>query len=173
MMADSIKVNYIRLRNKSDNAFSTGLEVWLLPDGGTAPGDLISLTENSNFGGQFDFNSSVVNGKYRVYQGSAGSQTPIMHGTDYEEIEVRRDGKSNFADLNGVLLADQTANYLTDTEKVIDISSYSFTDPQVWLNNKGDYPVYIKTVTTSAVTVGIGQVGSGTTVKFDLYILEA
>lgn len=83
-----ICAEFLRLRNKTSGAFETGLTVQLLPDGGTAPGDLITLTENAGLGGQYDFGGSVTNGKYDVYVGGSA----VMLNGEQVSIYVLRDG---------------------------------------------------------------------------------
>ena len=87
-----IHTNSILIRNKSDDSRATGLHLWLLPDGGTAPDDLIELTENTNLPGEYLFPSAVTNGKYLLYSGESPSQTPVQIGGQTVEVFVFRDG---------------------------------------------------------------------------------
>lgn len=47
------------------------------------------------------------------------------------------------------------------------------TAPTVILINKCDWHVYIKAVTTTTVTVGVGSFGSGSVLDYDLIVFKA
>lgn len=83
-----INTNWVRLRGKSDDSKQSGLTVALLPDGGTAPGDLISLTQNAGIAWQYDFPAGVTNGTYTLYINGSPAQN---NGVDIE-VRVIRDG---------------------------------------------------------------------------------
>ena len=72
----------IALRLRSSDARATGLTVALLPDGGSAPGDLISLTESTNVDGEYDFPGGVTSGLYTLYIGGVVAQK------DSENIQI-------------------------------------------------------------------------------------
>ncbi len=88
----AIYTESITIRNKSTDARETGLTLWLLPEGGTAPDDCIQLTENANMSGQYDFPTQVTNGNYVLYSGPSGAQVPVQHGSQQVEVRVIRDG---------------------------------------------------------------------------------
>jgi hypothetical protein len=76
------------LRRKSDDLKLSGLTVALLPEGGSAPGDLISLTQNAGIIWQYDFSPSVTNGNYILYINGVPSKN---NGVDLE-VRIIRDG---------------------------------------------------------------------------------
>ena len=76
--------------NIGDQSTASGLTVELLPDGSTAPGGLIALTQNAAVNWQYDFPAGIQNGKHKVYVGGLVAQT---NGVDIE-IYVKRNGKT-------------------------------------------------------------------------------
>lgn len=96
-MADPTVANdFIRLRNKTTDVKETGLTVALLPDGGSAPGDLISLTQDPGNNWQYNFSGSVVNGLYKLYIGGVVAKN---NGVDIEVYAIR----------GGVVTADEVS----------------------------------------------------------------
>lgn len=100
MAASSIHSEYIRLKNVADDARATGHTAQLLPEGGTAPGGLITLTANAALPHQYDFPPAVVNGKYTLYLSGVVATLDSVN----IEIRVRRDGvvepgDTSFADV--------------------------------------------------------------------------
>jgi len=73
--------------------------------------------------------------------------------------------EANASDYNGVSLSP---NNLTT---IIDISAQSLTTPDFTLTPMSDVPVYVSAVTSSLITIGIGQ-GTATRVKFRLQVFE-
>ena len=104
MAVVDINTSFIRIRNITDDSRGTGYTIQLLPDGGTAPADLITLTANAVLTWQYDFPGTVTNGKYTVY--SSGS--PAQVNGENVEIQVMRDGVvkpinvSHLSDYDGV-----------------------------------------------------------------------
>jgi hypothetical protein len=82
----------IRIRNKSSDLLEAGLTLWLLPGGGSAPGDLIELTEDAGTSGQYNFPVGVTNGTYELYSGAAGSQVPVQNNGETIIVRIIRDG---------------------------------------------------------------------------------
>jgi len=64
----------IKLRGITDDSKQSGLTVALLPSGGTAPGDLISLTQDTGINWQYNFSSSIINDIYKLYINSTVAQ---------------------------------------------------------------------------------------------------
>ena len=86
-MAEPMVVNdFIRLRDKADDSKESGLTVQLLPDGGTAPGDLITITQNAGIDWQYDFPVGVTNGLYKLYIGGVIAKN---NGVDIEVYAIR------------------------------------------------------------------------------------
>jgi len=79
----------IALRLRSDDSRATGLTVALLPDGGSAPGDLIELTESATVSGEYDFPGGVTSGLYTLYVGGVVAQKD----SENIQIVVNRSGK--------------------------------------------------------------------------------
>ena len=86
---------FIRLRKKSDDSKLTGLTVALLPDGATAPGGLIALTQNAGTNWQYDFTGSVVNGLHTLYidgsiakNGAVDMEVYVIRGGVITEAEA-------------------------------------------------------------------------------------
>jgi hypothetical protein len=97
MPTTGIYTDSIRLRGKSDDSKQTGLTVALLPEGGTAPGDLISLTQNAGTNWQYDFSGAVTNGRYTLYINGSPAQNG---GVDIELYVMRNEvsaGDTDFA----------------------------------------------------------------------------
>jgi len=84
----SIKTNFIRLRRKSDDVKLSGLSASLLPEGGSAPGDLISLVQNSGINWQYDFPGQVTNGTYILYVNGV----PVLNDGEPQEVRIIRNG---------------------------------------------------------------------------------
>ena len=74
-------------------------------------------------------------------------------------------------DLQHTLLQNQSASVDSDSVH-IDISSYSYTSPKVILINKSNWHASVKRVTTSQVVLYISPIGSGSSVIYDLLIME-
>ena len=55
------------LRNAATDARETGLEVWLLPEGGTAPDDLIECFANAGLPWYYDVPPETPDGVYDLY----------------------------------------------------------------------------------------------------------
>lgn len=100
MSYTGINCEGIFARDESTGDPAIGQTLWLLPDGGSAPGDLIPLTENSYVSGRYMFPSQITNGLYDLYEGSAGSQTPVQHGGTTEQVRVMRDGMVEESDMS-------------------------------------------------------------------------
>jgi hypothetical protein len=81
------------------------------------------------------------------------------------------DDNITLSKMNKVLLEDQTADP-DDSTTTIDITSYGFTDPFVYLTNKADWGIHLVSVSSTTVVVGIADFGSAAEVKFDLLIIE-
>lgn len=96
MFVDGIKTDSIRLLKQADRTPANGLSVSLLPDGATAPGGLISLTENADINWQYDFPVSITNGRYTVYINGL----PMAIDGEDVLIEVQRNGKSDPVNTN-------------------------------------------------------------------------
>jgi len=88
----AIYTDSINLKLTSDGSRATGLTLWLLPEGGTAPGDLIALTESAYNNGEYDFPVEVTNGTYTLYSGNAGSQVAVKKGGVTISVPVARSG---------------------------------------------------------------------------------
>lgn len=88
----------IPLRNATTDEREIGLDVWLLPEGGTAPGELIQLTPNAGLPWYYDFPAQVVNGLYDLYTGPAGSQVPVKHNGEQVQVRVMRGGNVDEGD---------------------------------------------------------------------------
>ena len=84
----TVHYDHIRLRAKSDDSKQTGLTVALLPDGASAPGGLISLTQDTGTNWQYNFPAGVTNGIYTLYINGTVAQN---NGTDIQ-IQVMRTG---------------------------------------------------------------------------------
>lgn len=91
-MIRNICTEGLQIRNNTTDEREQGLRVWLLPDGGSAPGDLIEISENTYIPGWYEFVGSITNGVYTVYTGEAGAQVPIAHNGVNWEIQVYRNG---------------------------------------------------------------------------------
>ena len=87
-MGETVHKDFIRLRSITDDSKLNGLTVALLPDGASAPGGLISLTQNAGINWQYDFPASITNGKYTLYVNSTVVQ---VNGVDVT-IQVYRTG---------------------------------------------------------------------------------
>jgi hypothetical protein len=87
-----LKADSVILRTLADEERMTGYDVWLLPEGGTAPGDLILLTENGQHAGMYEFGGSVTNGTYQLFIGTAGAQLPVEIDSEEVFISVVRSG---------------------------------------------------------------------------------
>jgi len=89
-----IYTNSIPLRDSSDDSKITSGRYWLLPEGGSAPGDLIELTQDATFNWYWNFPVEITNGNYTLYSGSPGSQIEVTGGN----VRVIRDGIVTAAD---------------------------------------------------------------------------
>ena len=87
-MSDIIYTNSLTLRAMSDDSRASGYTVQLLPEGGTAPGELITLTQDTGKNWQYNFPAAVTNGVYDVYVGGVA----VKHNGIQEKIRVIRDG---------------------------------------------------------------------------------
>ena len=83
----SLHADYIRLRNKTTDAKESGHTIQLLPEGGSAPGDLISCPADSGINWQYNFGATVTNGIYTVYLNGS----PLMNDGQPVTIKVQRD----------------------------------------------------------------------------------
>ncbi|MCA9400723.1 MAG: hypothetical protein KC713_03790 [Candidatus Omnitrophica bacterium] len=90
------------LRDVADDSRITSGRYWLLPEGGTAPGDLIEITQNAGKNWMWDFPVEVTNGIYSLYVGDPGSQVVVSHGGEDEVIRVIRQGIIGQADTDFV-----------------------------------------------------------------------
>ena len=82
-----------------------------------------------------------------------------------------KDSSITVSKINQVFLESQTASVDSDSVHV-DISSYSFTNPQVILTNRSNWHASVKSVSASEVVLYIDIAGYGTEVKYDLLIIE-
>jgi hypothetical protein len=87
-----IYTDSLPLRDLSTGDPKTGETVWLLPEGGTPPGDLIQLTANPGIAWYYDFPGGIVNGMYDLYTGSPGSQVAVIHSGEQVKVRVIREG---------------------------------------------------------------------------------
>jgi hypothetical protein len=87
-----LKADSVILRTLADEERMTGYDVWLLPDGESAPGGLIQLTENGQHDGMYEFGGSITNGRYQLYIGTAGAQLPVQIDGEDVYISVVRSG---------------------------------------------------------------------------------
>jgi len=92
MAAALIFMDSLPLRDVTDDTRITSGRYWLLPEGGTAPGDLIELNQNAGKNWFWDFPEGISNGLYTLYAGDPGSQVPVSHGGEEEAIRVIRQG---------------------------------------------------------------------------------
>jgi hypothetical protein len=92
MAGTLIFTDSLPLRDVSTDARITSGRYWLLPEGGTAPGELIEITQNAGKNWQWDFPGEVTNGLYTLYVGDPGSQVVVSHGGEDEVIRVIRQG---------------------------------------------------------------------------------
>ena len=89
----AIYTESIVVRNKTTDERETGLNLWLLPEGGEVPGDLIGLTENAYMPGEYEFVPDVVNSNYTLYSGATQeTAVPVQHGGVTIEVRVIREG---------------------------------------------------------------------------------
>jgi len=83
MPTTTIHTDSIRLRSIEDDSRLSGLTVHLLPEGGTAPGDLIALTQDEGIEWQYNFPVQIENGLYDLYIDMLPAQV------NFEQIQVR------------------------------------------------------------------------------------
>lgn len=111
MSMATIHIDFIRLIDSETMEPEPDLTVQLLPDGGSAPGDLISLTPDSLLAWQYNFPSQVTNGVYDLYIGGSA----YAPGGTQVQIRVIRDGI--IEDSDTTLGINETAifakNYIT------------------------------------------------------------
>ena len=79
-------------KDAGDGSRATGLTLWLLPEGASAPGGLVQITESSDVPGRYLFGATITNGLYTIYSGSAGSQVKVTQDSEDEQIRVMRSG---------------------------------------------------------------------------------
>ena len=97
MATSGIYTDFIRLRGKSDDSKQSGLTVALLPDGGSAPGGLILLSQDAGTTWQYNFDSQIVNGRYTLYINGVPAQN---NGSNIEIYVMRNQvtaGDTDFA----------------------------------------------------------------------------
>jgi len=83
----SLHADYIRLRNKTTDAKESGHTIQLLPEGGSAPGDLITCPSDGGISWQYNFPAEVTNGQYTVYLNG----NSLMNDGEEVVIKVQRD----------------------------------------------------------------------------------
>lgn len=80
-------------------------------------------------------------------------------------------GNINWEKLEATVYSDQIVSINNDYLD-IDISALGYNSPRVILVNKGGWPVYIESVTSNTIRVGLGPAGYGEQAKFDLIIIN-
>ena len=170
-----IHTDCIRLRNKSDLSPLPGVTVALLPEGGTAPGDLISLTQNAGLTHQYDFSSAVVDGAYLLYVAGV----PVVLNGQAVEVHVIRGanvttpgGGSSGSAFTHELLNQSISTELS--EETIDITSLGFsTAPKAFLFQKSGWGAYITNVPSAyEVEISLNSYGVGPYATFDLFFIS-